>query len=349
MTFPEAQLSAFKQQKEQLLAKKASMRFSADIQLTSDEKKVDTLLKVLGNQIKSETYNPVNDEFFKVVHDLKKSKLYSCLDKMPKGGLHHLHTGSTPSAEFYVSLTYDQNCYYDLEKKIFKVSAQEVTEPQFTRCSELRAGWSSPEEFDAMLLKDINMSKEECEGSEREIWAKFEHKFQMMSDINRYHEYFRRTIYEILFKCAKQNLFVVELRHTPGSLFDDEGKPVSLHQEMTIMKEELERVRIDFPHTELRLIFIGLKIVGEKHIRKMIQYYSECQEFSEMVAGFDMANEEDCSPPISDFLEDIFKGKQSDAQHQMPCFLHCGESHKKTNYNVIDAVLLKSKRIGHGV
>lgn len=33
----------------------------------------------------------------------------------------------------------------------------------------------------------------------------------------------------------------------------------------------------------------------------------------------------------------------------MPCFLHCGESHKKTNHNVVDAVLLGSKRIGHGV
>jgi len=51
----------------------------------------------------------------------------------------------------------------------------------------------------------------------------------MMSDINRHQEYFRKTIYEILLKCARQNIFVVEIRHTPGSLFDDDGQPVSLH------------------------------------------------------------------------------------------------------------------------
>lgn len=96
---------------------------------------------------------------------------------MPKGGLHHLHTGSTPSAEFYVSLTYDDRCYYDVDKKIFKVTTKAVTDPCFKKCIELRAEWSSPEEFDAMLLYTINMSKEECTGSERQIWAKFEHKF----------------------------------------------------------------------------------------------------------------------------------------------------------------------------
>lgn len=171
----------------------------------------------------------------------------------------------------------------------------------------------------------------------------------MMSDVNRYHEYFRKTVFEILYKCAKQNIFVIELRHTPGSLYDDDNEPVSLHDEMVIFKEELERVREEFPHTELRLIFIGLKIVGKKHIEKMIQYYSECKEFSEFVAGFDMANEEDCSPPISEFLEEIFKGKQADGPAQMPCFMHCGESHRRDNWNVVDAILLKSKRIGHGV
>jgi len=33
----------------------------------------------------------------------------------------------------------------------------------------------------------------------------------------------------------------------------------------------------------------------------------------------------------------------------MPCYFHCGESHRKQNHNVIDAVLLGTRRIGHGV
>ena len=61
----------------------------------------------------------------------------------------------------------------------------------------------------------------------------------------------------------------------------------------------------------------------------MIQYYSECIDFSDIVAGFDMANEEDYSPPVSDFVEDILKGKEFDQCKQMPCYFHCGESHRK--------------------
>lgn len=185
----------------------------------------------------------LEEDFFEAVPTMKGSALFQLLDQMPKGGLHHLHTGSTPSAEFYVSLTYEESCFYDPLKKLFKVSFGPVADPGFRRCNDLRKEHSSPEEFDQMLVRTINMSKEECQGSERQIWAKFEHKFQMMSDINRHHEYFRKTIYDILYKCAKQKIFIVELRHTPGSLFDDEGKPVSLHQEMTLMKNELERVR----------------------------------------------------------------------------------------------------------
>ena len=32
----------------------------------------------------------------------------------------------------------------------------------------------------------------------------------------------------------------------------------------------------------------------------------------------------------------------------LPCFFHCGETNKKKSYNIQDAIILGTKRIGHG-
>mmetsp|Transcript_14107 Transcript_14107/g.13712 ORF Transcript_14107/g.13712 Transcript_14107/m.13712 type:complete len:170 (-) Transcript_14107:53-562(-) len=53
------------------------------------------------------------------------------------------------------------------------------------------------------------------------------------------------------------------------------------------------------------------------------------------------------TPSILEFLHEILDGKKRD-KNNLPCFFHCGETHDKTNDNLYDAILLNSKRIGHG-
>ena len=67
-----------------------------------------------------------------------------------------------------------------------------------------------------------------------------------------------------------------------------------------------------------------------------------------MIAGFDLVNEEEFTPPILEFLTEILEGKQQELKNKMPCFFHCGETHDRHNQNVYDALLLNCKRIGHG-
>jgi hypothetical protein len=60
--------------------------------LTDEERKAnDKLQKIIG-----QLSNPKDDIILKNFYDTKpeieKSKLYEVLDKMPKGGLHHVHT-----------------------------------------------------------------------------------------------------------------------------------------------------------------------------------------------------------------------------------------------------------------
>lgn len=140
---------------------------------------------------------------------------------------------------------------------------------------------------------------------------------------------------EILVKCAKQKLYVVELRHIFGLLFDEDRQPIQLKEEIKIIQSVLDKVRtenhIDPRHFHVKLIVTGLKIVGKPHIVKMIDSIVEGREYSDLITGFDMVNEEDVTPPILHFVPEILDGKQKDNSHSLPCFFHCGETHDRSN------------------
>lgn len=59
----------------------------------------------------------------------------------------------------------------------------------------------------------------------------------------------------------------------------------------------------------MKLIICGLKIVGKPHVRKMIQSLIEGHKYSNLIAGFDLANDEDFTPSILEYLTDILEGK----------------------------------------
>ena len=76
----------------------------------------------------------------------------------------------------------------------------------------------------------------------------------------------------------------------------------------------------------------------------------EDKRLAELISGFDMVNEEDFTPEISTFAEDILTVQKNlviDDQ-EMPCFFHCGETHDRGVENIHDAIMLGTKRIGHG-
>jgi len=86
------------------------------------------------------------------------------------------------------------------------------------------------------------------------------------------------------------------------------------------------------------------------HIRQ--GHNSKDRRLAELIAGFDMVNEEDFTAEISTFAELIL-------QHQhlhhdccegsdMATFFHCGETHNRNGQNLHDAIMLGTKRIGHG-
>lgn len=148
--------------------------------------------------------------------------------------------------------------------------------------------------------------------------------------------------------CIRQNVFIVELRHISGMLYDEDRKPLSFEFELNLIQEVLDEVKKDVPYFDLKLVITGLKLIGHPHVAKMLDHVKRGMANSNLVVGFDMVNEEEFTSPISEFMPEILTAQKSEETMNMPCFFHAGETHDKNILNLHDAVCLNTKRIGHG-
>lgn len=141
-------------------------------------------------------------------------------------------------------------------------------------------------------------------------------------------------------------------------LFDDDKKPVPFIEELKIIRQIVDELQEKTPHFDFRLIITGLKIIGESHVKKMIQHISEGsthenKRLADMIAGFDLVNEEDFTPEISAFAKQILTAQKTVMVTEqnpggMPVFFHAGETHERNIKNLHDSIMFGTKRIGHG-
>jgi hypothetical protein len=194
---------------------------------------------------------------------------------MPKGAIHHIHTSAAPPVDVYVSLTHDPIVYYNEREKIFKIypKGESQRDDGYISCVEMRKYCKDPKAFDNHLRSEILLTEKEVKGLEsHDIWKSFQHKFARVTELGKYYKFFRILLQATIDSCVKQNVFVVELRHISGLLFDEDRKPMGLVEELKIIHECILETKKTVPHFELTLVITGLKIVGEKHIKKMIDH-----------------------------------------------------------------------------
>eukprot|EP00494_Astrolonche_serrata_P013203 UN13319 len=76
------------------------------------------------------------------------------------------------------------------------------------------------------------------------------------------------------------------------------------------------------------------------------------QAYPEYIFGFDLVQEErrvTYQLIISNIYYSIFKCKFKSLNLTIPFVFHAGETMKSDNHNVVDSVVLGTKRIGHGI
>jgi adenosine deaminase CECR1 len=276
------------------------------------------------------------------------------LNKMPKGAIHHIHTSAAPPVNIYLSLTYNPIVYYNEKEKIFRIypKGESQKEDGFISCVEMRNFYKDPKEFDTHLTNEILLTEKESKGlASHDIWKYFQHKFTRVTELGKYYKFFKTLLQATIDSCIAQNVFVVELRHISGIIFDDDRKPMGLMEELKIVQECIDETKKRQPYFEMTLVITGLKIVGKPHVKKMIDHiHIGKQKYPDLISGFDMVNEEDYTAQIQEFMPQILAAQmdESSPTYNMPTFCHAGETHDKKVHNLHDAVMLNTKRIGHG-
>ena len=77
------------------------------------------------------------------------------------------------------------------------------------------------------------------------------------------------------------------------------------------------------------------------------------QNFPELFSGYDLVAQEDLGRPLTDLAPELlwFQSQMESLNLQMPFFFHAGEclgTGNDTDHNLFDAILLGTRRIGHG-
>ncbi len=85
----------------------------------------------------------------------------------------------------------------------------------------------------------------------------------------------------------------------------------------------------------------------------MEQCIAAKQEFPDLIAGFDLVGQEDLGRPLKDLTPELFWFRKRCVEEglEIPFFFHAGEGlgdGDETDSNLFDAMLLGTRRIGHG-
>ncbi|KAF2758662.1 Metallo-dependent hydrolase [Pseudovirgaria hyperparasitica] len=196
-----------------------------------------------------------------------------------------------------------------------------------------------------------------------DVWRKFLSCFPILGSIIYYEPIFKKFLQRMFTQLAEDGVQWVELRsafytpfysecqETPDQ--DHEGFFDCLEQCIeAFQKDPASRDRVEF--WGARVIWTTIRALDTPAI---IAGMKECISlkmlFPDLIAGYDLVGQEDAGRPLSDLVPELFWFRKACAQSgvTIPFFFHAGETlgdGDSTDENLFDAILLGTRRIGHG-
>ncbi|KAH9165420.1 hypothetical protein EDB89DRAFT_2116089 [Lactarius sanguifluus] len=224
-----------------------------------------------------------------------------------------------------------------------------------------------PDGFDKWVLGAMVINPAEAYGTHNsvtKIWQKFQSTFRATAGLTMYRPIFRQSLRRFLMESIADGISYMEPRINFFSkyMFDADGNETVPHREWLLdFEQAISEVRAVLKEQGREEEFVGAKFIYTT-IRifspQEIEWYLEdCivlkQEFPDLIAGFDLVGDENVARPLIDYIEPLlaFKQRVKDLGLDLPLILHAGETLSdggKADNNLYDALLLGTKRIGHG-
>ncbi len=326
--------------------------YITSVGLSDAEARLDDILQELKEEYSKSTGGNA-DYSIPVLSDetIWLSKLYQLCIDIPKGSDLHVHASALlpvkELADFLSKRSDVEICTSGDQKYVLFLSANaERPDSCKTMAEALSDGSVS---FDELLSKWTILGAAEQE----DIWVFFETLFDkdmvlssgddLMQD---YYEYAFRYYY-------KNNIKHLEIR----ALFFGTNEEAA--QKAITIRNAYYKVRDEYPDMIVSIVGCGLKRTNIDEVvtdvlmdNNLFVYENVKDEYNpnqhcDFMVGIDLVNEEDDSRPLS-FYRDMIETIK--AKHpELRVLLHAGESLHADSDNLIDAYLLGSKRVGHGL
>ncbi|KAG9099494.1 hypothetical protein FRC06_005208 [Ceratobasidium sp. 370] len=222
--------------------------------------------------------------------------------------------------------------------------------------------------FDQWIVNSLRFNSEEAYvqyNTTTKIWSKFDETFPVALGLTRYEPVLRRYTEQLLLSQIEDGISYVELRvggSPTGNLISEDGaQNLTSSDVMKVIQDAISTVRANLTAQGRKDEFAGAKVIYMAiraiSVEAMVGYLNECIElkakYPDLIAGFDMAGQEDAGHPLIFFAEALldFRAKADKRGLDIPFIFHAGETLDdggEVDSNLYDAFLLGSKRIGHG-
>ncbi|PGH04678.1 hypothetical protein GX51_03345 [Blastomyces parvus] len=194
-----------------------------------------------------------------------------------------------------------------------------------------------------------------------DIWIQFQRAFQVVDSIVYYEPVFRACMQQMLKELHEDGVRYVEFRLVfdfPYRRDRHDGHESDYETFFQAFGEEIEKFKAS-PEGQgfhgARMIWTTVRAISNRLIAEnMENCIAIKQKFPELVAGYDVVGQEEKGRTLADLVPILFwfKKKCVEAGVDIPFFFHAGEcvgDGDETDHNLYDAILLGTRRIGHGL
>eukprot|EP00475_Leptophrys_vorax_P015394 TRINITY_DN2174_c0_g1_i1.p1 TRINITY_DN2174_c0_g1~~TRINITY_DN2174_c0_g1_i1.p1 ORF type:complete len:491 (-),score=139.51 TRINITY_DN2174_c0_g1_i1:42-1514(-) len=286
---------------------------------------------------------------------IEDTELFKVMDTfMPKGAVLHLHESSCGSLDWIVEKgIFLDGCYVSWDFNNNDSSNSGTVQFFSTGNSRVPDGFYRAAVLNSSIVnfQDKLKSMYTAPFNSADPWMTFGSLFGKLDGLIHHLPAYLLFLEDAFTRMVQNKIQHIELRTDSMTYFIDPETRTPVDQ-LEAAKAVISVCQKFEEFLSVRFIVYGRRSRPEVDAEvELTKAFILKQAFPEYFIGFDLVEMEDTGTTLS-FLE-LFLVKKPELEQQfgfnMPLFLHDGESSNADDSNLIDALLLGSKRIGHGL
>ena len=343
-----------------MISQHEAQSFSHELTLSAQEDNLNKLMSKLQqdaiHHYKESHFFPPARNFYISKEHVESTALFELITSMPKGGALHIHTAAMGNLNWIVDraiATPEMYVYWSEDKPndkgMLHAYSNDALPPGYISAAELLADDDNRTRFKQYFLFDQSMDRDSVD-----IWGRFESVFKRLDGFVNYEGVFEDYLVHGLSLLAADGVQHVELRMPFKNLLYSTGgddHPRDIDEFVNEVHNGLARVRESYPDFTAKIIHANLRFRSNELISSDMKTILELrQKYPDLLVGYDLVAEEDAGHTTLYHLESFLELQELNKKVKFPLdlYLHDGESNWVDNQNLYDAVMLGSKRIGHG-